>query len=372
MDVDTAPIFFTNGTELEMNKLSMSPMTPTFESVLQLRGEGFDFMPWATADCNYSHLDYSPNESLGSPDDGGSYDYFSIPIPPAEANLSYQTPESTYMDWSSTTHSAPPTASPVTEFSFFGAEGNVADTDSDSWTHSPLPVSPADAATKRTHTESTRPSKRACSQANPTATSSKSRDKASLTSSKSKPKSDSKAKSTSKCKHNKPTEEADASMSVSSGYGGNHKIQLRTASRKAKPRNTASKASALPSPVEEGEDDLLTPEERRARQSHNLVEKQYRNRLNMQFESLLAVLPADKNGTDDRHRMKGSAGGAGEGDDRRLSKAEVLDMARQRIMTLELEHKTLRKEKKELLDNVSVMRDALARQRMGKRTMASC
>ncbi|KNB06489.1 hypothetical protein FOXG_19688 [Fusarium oxysporum f. sp. lycopersici 4287] len=34
-----------------------------------------------------------------------------------------------------------------------------------------------------------------------------------------------------------------------------------------------------------------TPKERRTRASHNRVEKQYRNRLNAQFESLLSVLP---------------------------------------------------------------------------------
>ena len=114
--------------------------------------------------------------------------------------------------------------------------------------------------------------------------------------------------------------------------------QLRTASRKAK-RTSAHKPAA-------------SEEERRARASHNLVEKQYRNRLNAQFERLLAVLPPP--GSDDD---------GGGGDDRRLSKAEVLEIARRRIKALEKERDTLRLQKKELAITVGRMRDALVRQR---------
>jgi hypothetical protein len=134
---------------------------------------------------------------------------------------------------------------------------------------------------------------------------------------------------------------------ASSTRGSAHKNQLRTASRKPKPPGTW--------PAEEQDDDDLTNEERRARQSHNLVEKQYRNRLNQQFESLLAVLPAERSRKSisegkTRERGTGGAVSVADDDDRRLSKAEVLDLARQRILALEQECMKLRSERTELLN----------------------
>ncbi|KAK2922698.1 hypothetical protein FoTM2_017551 [Fusarium oxysporum f. sp. vasinfectum] len=89
------------------------------------------------------------------------------------------------------------------------------------------------------------------------------------------------------------------------------------------------------------------PEERWARASHNRVEKHYRNRLNVQFESLLNVLPAKT-----RHDAKGN-GDDIESDgtnnpDRRVSKGEVLEMARKRIQALEREGNELRRKNLEL------------------------
>lgn len=94
-----------------------------------------------------------------------------------------------------------------------------------------------------------------------------------------------------------------------------------------------------------------TPEERRTRASHNLVEKQYRNRLNAQFESLLNALP-------EQARFGGNASGNGNGDenesdganeaDRRVSKGEVLEMARKHIQALEQERNQLERENLEL------------------------
>ncbi|EWY79980.1 hypothetical protein FOCG_17762 [Fusarium oxysporum f. sp. radicis-lycopersici 26381] len=89
------------------------------------------------------------------------------------------------------------------------------------------------------------------------------------------------------------------------------------------------------------------PEERRARASHNRVEKHYRNRLNAQFESLLNVLPAktrhDGNGNGDDIESDGT-----NNPDRRVSKGEVLEMARKRIQALEREGNELRRENLEL------------------------
>ncbi|KAK2013260.1 hypothetical protein LZ32DRAFT_604810 [Colletotrichum eremochloae] len=98
-----------------------------------------------------------------------------------------------------------------------------------------------------------------------------------------------------------------------------------------------------------------TPEERRTRASHNLVEKQYRNRLNAQFEGLLHALP---------EQVRGAAS-AGDGDEsdpsqqadqaRRVSKAEVLDMARRHIKNLEQEREALHRERGELQRNLETL-----------------
>ncbi|KIL95858.1 allergen fus c 3 [Fusarium avenaceum] len=99
-----------------------------------------------------------------------------------------------------------------------------------------------------------------------------------------------------------------------------------------------------------------TPEDRRTRASHNLVEKQYRNRLNAQFESLLSALPEQV-----RHGNGGSESGNGNGDnesdqandpDRRVSKGEVLEMARKHIEALERERSQLEMENIELHGNI--------------------
>ncbi|GAB1319371.1 hypothetical protein MFIFM68171_09581 [Madurella fahalii] len=169
-----------------------------------------------------------------------------------------------------------------------------------------------------------------------------------------------------------------------------HPLQLRTACRRPrKPHSlpdtnqdgsaaaaagggssstSSSSAQQAPPPAEDDDDDL-TPEERRARRNHNLVEKQYRNRLNAQFERLLAVLPVDQcraagsGGYDARHmsitassgggNSGGGAGGGGE--EKRLSKAEVLDLATRQIRTLEMERDKLRRERRELLRSVEVL-----------------
>ncbi|PNP54783.1 hypothetical protein FNYG_15613 [Fusarium nygamai] len=93
-----------------------------------------------------------------------------------------------------------------------------------------------------------------------------------------------------------------------------------------------------------------TPKERRTRASHNLVEKQYRNRLNAQFESLLSVLPeqlrAGNNGNGDTDESEGNDA------DRRVSKGEVLEMARKHIQLLEQERAELERKNLELHGNL--------------------
>ncbi|KAB5570315.1 hypothetical protein GE09DRAFT_703247 [Coniochaeta sp. 2T2.1] len=132
----------------------------------------------------------------------------------------------------------------------------------------------------------------------------------------------------------------DGSMSTSassSGRGGakgKPKRELRSASRTSK--NKQERAAE-------------TSEEQKSRNSHNLVEKQYRNRLNAQFEDLLHTLPESSwsgratlgdDGDDGRANNKGEK--------KRVSKAEVLDMARQRILFLEEENRKIERENEDL------------------------
>jgi len=70
------------------------------------------------------------------------------------------------------------------------------------------------------------------------------------------------------------------------------------------------------------------------------VEKQYRNRLNGQFENLLQTLP------------KGGESGAHQ----RVSKAEVLMLAKRHIMQLENEKRVLEDERQELEGDVGELK----------------
>lgn len=101
---------------------------------------------------------------------------------------------------------------------------------------------------------------------------------------------------------------------ASTATAGN-KSKLRSASRTSK--NTHHNPPA-------------TEEERKNRESHNQVEKQYRNRLNAQFELLLGVLPSElRASSEDGDSNEMSTG------DRKVSKAEVLEMAKRHILSLE-------------------------------------
>lgn len=92
------------------------------------------------------------------------------------------------------------------------------------------------------------------------------------------------------------------------------------------------------------------------------MEKQYRNRLNAQFEGLLSALPdlsttqsgkaSDaRTGEPETVSPGGDALASAEGE-RKVSKAEVLERARQHIETLERETEALRREKEGLMANL--------------------
>ncbi|KAH6667917.1 hypothetical protein B0J14DRAFT_174581 [Halenospora varia] len=89
-----------------------------------------------------------------------------------------------------------------------------------------------------------------------------------------------------------------------------------------------------------------------SRTSHNLVEKQYRNRLNDQFNTLLSAIPADVVGTE----INGY--GRGDGPERRVSKAEVLLLAKRHIETLEKTKAGLEIEKEQLKGSVQRLKCA--------------
>jgi hypothetical protein len=84
-----------------------------------------------------------------------------------------------------------------------------------------------------------------------------------------------------------------------------------------------------------------------ARTNHNLIEKNYRTRLNGQFETLLSVLPEDVLG----ERVSSS--------ERKVSKAEVLILASTRISQLENARSQLKGEQDELLGQVDLLREQM-------------
>ncbi|KAL7626693.1 hypothetical protein AAE478_003467 [Parahypoxylon ruwenzoriense] len=122
----------------------------------------------------------------------------------------------------------------------------------------------------------------------------------------------------------------------SSSNSNTGKSRLRSASRTSK--NTHHNPPA-------------TLEEQKTRETHNQVEKQYRNRLNAHFESLLDALPETMQAGEEE-----DGGEALDLTDRRVSKAEVLDMARRHIQALERECNALEEERDELRDNMTRLR----------------
>ncbi|KAF4333300.1 Allergen Fus c 3 [Fusarium beomiforme] len=92
-----------------------------------------------------------------------------------------------------------------------------------------------------------------------------------------------------------------------------------------------------------------------ARECHNNVEKQYRTRLKLRFERLLAVLEASR--AQDKYRGEGGP----EAPEIGYSRGEVLDAARQRILTLEAENRDMSTQIKDL-------KEAIITQRVGQKS----
>jgi hypothetical protein len=123
--------------------------------------------------------------------------------------------------------------------------------------------------------------------------------------------------------------------------------KLRSATRKQRrtplAETTTARRNSTSSEAYTDKPAPLAAEELRSRQCHNLVEKQYRIRLNAQFERLLGVLPPGSQ--DQRPEPRPDGGDDGAVVDKRLSKGDVLDAAIQRIKELEARNSTLVEER---------------------------
>lgn len=147
------------------------------------------------------------------------------------------------------------------------------------------------------------------------------------------------------------------------------------------PSNTANNSSRLRSASRASKNSVSRPsdtaEERRTRASHNLVEKQYRNRLNAQFESLLVVLPdpdaiKDEDVTSDTGFPPNKTSGAPtdpeqQPGDKKVSKAEVLERARAHIESLERQSEALARKREMLLETLGRAEKDMASSSSGNR-----
>lgn len=103
-----------------------------------------------------------------------------------------------------------------------------------------------------------------------------------------------------------------------------------------------------------------------SRASHNMVERNYRTRLNNQFSHLLEVLPADM------VAVEIGAGSMSSGDqEKKVSKGEILLLARRYILNLEEAKRILEAEKVEMEKDIRRLRAALIKKGGGALNMIS-
>ncbi|KAH6874210.1 hypothetical protein B0T10DRAFT_552961 [Thelonectria olida] len=134
--------------------------------------------------------------------------------------------------------------------------------------------------------------------------------------------------------------------------------KLLTASRKPKNGGGKNRSSAS-----QQEDPRITFAQKRARDCHNRVEKQYRDRLNSRYITLLNMIPVRAVTSQTDSEESGSAStdesvglrGKVHNDSRGVSRGEILDAARQYIQTLEREEEVLQREREQLLRRIKKM-----------------
>jgi Helix-loop-helix DNA-binding domain len=92
---------------------------------------------------------------------------------------------------------------------------------------------------------------------------------------------------------------------------------------------------------------------RGSKNSHNMVEKHYRIRLNGQFSTLLNALPPEVVGAEIEGYVRGDPGA-----EKKVSKAEVLILAKRHIETLERQYSSLDGDHEVLIGDMQRLKEA--------------
>ncbi|KAK0637005.1 hypothetical protein B0T17DRAFT_613654 [Bombardia bombarda] len=386
MNTGWATSHFTDELDLGINEIVMSNPIPTSE-YLDHPNNGVAFIPWPNVGSLYSNPTYSPVAYT----EKTAYEHLSMPRESFEnGSVGPRTYETGASEWSRF-HAGVVSETPMsTQFASANFISGAGETDSDSCdyaTFSPVTDKSSPDLSKSRLNRSDAPITPRHGSFPPLVTrgrvSSPAPKALSLPSSRAKSKL-SEASLTkigqlrdvdSKSKPVVNTKQTPSAKKTSGRSGNPNQQQLRTTSHKLKsPRRSSFSLAVTPGPVEDAVDgnDGLTSEEQRLRQNHNFVEKQYRNRLNAQFERLLAALPTEQRaGYTVQHHIRGEGGHTMIGSDfvngeKRISKAEVLDMATRRIKMLEKERQELQQERTELLQSVDLMSNVAAGRGMGR------
>lgn len=165
-----------------------------------------------------------------------------------------------------------------------------------------------------------------------------------------------------------PGKAAWGSSKESQQRSGSYKSARRSSHTKEKerpnPRRKSSSSSAKGQPrgtkpgpkIEywEKNDVAGTDNTECSRVSHNMIEKKYRTRLNGQFSTLLDALPPDITGGG----INGDGARDSGGTERKVSKSEVLVLAKLHIQTLERAKMSLEEDKKALQEDVQRLKAA--------------
>lgn len=145
---------------------------------------------------------------------------------------------------------------------------------------------------------------------------------------------------------NRPLQPALPSPTSIAGPSQTVKPKLRSASSSSK--NVAHRSSE-------------TPKERKERDSHNLVEKKYRSRLNAQYEGLMNSLPPEMQSPTHNAAAGSSGASSDQAADKPLSKGEVLERSTAYIQELESNHARLSEENEALTRNMERLCSMFAR-----------
>jgi len=166
-----------------------------------------------------------------------------------------------------------------------------------------------------------------------------------------------------------PSKAVRGSAKESQQRSGNYKSAKRSSRIKEKERQNTSRKSSSSSAngqwqlrgtrtgtkIDWEENDVVVRHStERLRVSHNMVEKKYRTKLNGQFSTLLDALPPDGTGAE----INGDGGSDSGETKRKVSKAEVLALAKTHIQTLERENMSLEGNRKALQEDVQRLKAA--------------